>query len=152
MSAFLRARIAITSAAKGWSCVWVLLIVWSSASFLLPKNHISLVDQLSVLLIWIICTGIVTLATTILLVVPYVCVVGGGDLRYMPWRMYIGPCVIASLVSIGLNYRLKPHAETFWRSLPPYLIFALLTSLTSSAFYVHRIKVLAARGAVTQEI
>ena len=151
MGAFWRAKTALTSAAKGWACVWVLLLVWNTISLLgakfhIPMFHVPIADLASIALIWIISTGVVTLSATILFIVPYVCLVSVDNLLARPWRVYLEPAVIVIFVSLGLNYLIKPYAYTFWRSLPPYLTFALATSLASSAFFMHRLKTLTRQG------
>jgi len=150
-SAFWRAKTALTSAAKGWACVWLLLLVWNTIGLLgaklhVPIFHVPLADLASIALIWIVSTGVVTLGTTILFIVPYVCLVSADKLLAMPWRIYVESSVIVILVSLGLNYAIKPYAYTFWRNLPPYLAFALATSLTSSAFFMHRLKAFTRQG------
>ena len=140
MGAVWRAKTALASAAKGWACVWLLLLVWNTISLFRAKVHVPLADLASIALIWIVSTGVVTLGATILFIVPYVCLMSVDKLLAMPWRMYLEPGVIVIFVSLGLNYFTKPYAYTFWRNLPPYLAFALATSLTSSAFFMHRLK------------
>lgn len=73
-------------------------------------------------LIWIVSTGVVTIGATILFIVPYVCLMSLDRLLAMPWRMYLEPCVIVILISLGLDYFTKPYAYKFWRGLPPYLM------------------------------
>jgi hypothetical protein len=140
MGAFWRAKTALTSAAKGWACVWLLLLVWHTIGLLRAKAHVPLLDLASIALLWIVSTGAVTLGATILFIVPYVCLMSADKLLAMPWRMYLEPGVIVIFVSLALNYAIKPYAYTFWRNLPPYLAFALATSLTSSAFFMQRLK------------
>ena len=98
-------------------------------------------------LIWIVSTGLVTLGATILFIVPYVCLINTDRLLARPWRMYLEPCIIVFFVTLALNYFIKPYAVTFWRNLPPYLVFAMGTSLASSAFFMHRLKTLARQSA-----
>jgi hypothetical protein len=150
MDALWRARLAVTSAAKGWLCVWFLvLLLWTISSLRTP-GHVPLTDWLSILLIWVVSTGIVTLAATILLVVPYVCMRGVDTLLQKPWLIYVESGAIAILASFVLTHFVKPTAETFWTGLKPYLIFALVTSLTSSAFYMQRVKLMSKQRVVTR--
>ena len=102
--------------------------------------HVPITELASITFIWIVSTGVVTLAATILFIVPYVCLTSADKLLAMPWRMYIETGLIVILISLGLNYAVKPQAYTFWRSLPPYLAFALATSLVSSAFFMLALK------------
>lgn len=131
---------ALTSAAKGWACVWLLLLVWETIGFLRANPHVPFTDLASIALFWIVSTGVVTLGATILFIIPYVCLISVDKLLAMPWRMYLEPGLIVIFITLGLNYRIKPYAYTFWRSLAPLLAFALATSLTSSAFFMHRLK------------
>jgi hypothetical protein len=140
MSAFWKAKTTLTSAAKGWACVWLLLLIWQTVGLIRAKPHIPLTDIASMAFIWIVCTGVVTLGATILSIVPYVYLMNVDKLIAMPWRMYLEPVLIVIFISLGLNYAIKPHAYTFWQNLPPYLAFALATSLMSSAFFMHRLK------------
>jgi hypothetical protein len=140
MGAFWKAKTALASAAKGWACVWLLLFLWETVGLLGLKAHVPLTDLASIALIWIVATAIVTLGATILFIVPYVYLMNVDKLLAMPWRMYLEPALIVIFISLGLNYAIKPHAYTFWQNLPPYLAFALVTSLMSSAFFMHRLK------------
>jgi uncharacterized membrane protein YkvI len=106
-------------------------------------------DWLSMLLIWAVSTGIVTLATTLLLIVPYVCLRGVDSLLHKPWLIYVESGAIAIFSSFVLTHFVKPTAETFWTSLKPFLTFALVTSLTSSAFYMQRVKATSKQRLVT---
>jgi uncharacterized membrane protein YkvI len=106
-------------------------------------------DWLSILLIWVVSTGIVTLAATILLIVPYVCLRGVDTLLHKSWLIYVESGAIAIFATFVLTHFVKPTAETFWTSLKPFLIFALVTSLTSSAFYMRRVKAMSKQRAVT---
>lgn len=140
MSIFWKAKTALISAAKGWVCVWLVLLLWETVSLLRANVHVPLTDLASIAFIWIVATGVVTLGATILFIVPYVCLVSADKLLAMPWRIYLETGLIVILVSLGLNYAVKPQAYTFWRSLPPYLAFALATSLASSAFFMQAIR------------
>ncbi|WP_263366945.1 hypothetical protein [Edaphobacter bradus] len=155
MGAFWRAKTALTSAAKGWACVWLLLLVSQTIGLLRAKPHVPLADLASfasIALIWIVSTGVVTLGATILFIVPYVCLMSVDKLLATPWRMYLEPVVIVIFVSLGLNYFTKPYAHTFLQSLPPYLMFALFTSLASSAFFMQRLKASTRQGASPSQL
>jgi len=140
MSTFWKVKTTLISAAKGWACVWLVLLLWETLSLLRANAHVPLTDLASITLIWIVSTGVVTLGATILFIVPYVCLRSADNLLAMPWRMYLETSLIVILVSLGLNYAVKAQAYTFWRSLPPYLAFALATSLASSAFFMLALK------------
>jgi hypothetical protein len=97
-----------------------------------------------------ISTGIVTLAATILFIVPYVCLLNVDALIRKPWRIYVESGSIAIFVSLVLTYFTKPQAETFLRRLPFYLAFALLTSQASSFFFMRKVKAMTNQQVVTQ--
>jgi hypothetical protein len=120
--------------------VWLLLLIWPGIGLLRAKPHIPILDVASIALIWIVSTGLVTLGATLILIVPYICLMSPDKLLAMPWRMYLEPGIIAVFASLGLNYFIKPTASTYWQNLPPYLIFALVTSLASSFFFMNRLK------------
>ena len=149
MNASWRTRTAILSAIKGWMCVWALLLVLQSVSFFRYRGRIPPSDLLSILLIWIVSTGIVTLLATILLIVPYVCLRDFNTLHHKPWLIYVESGAIAVLASLALTYFAKPSAETFWTALKPYMLFALVTSLTSSFFYQRRMEAMSKQPVVT---
>ena len=139
MNALWRAKSAITSATKGWLCVWLLLVLWTMTS-LRAKGHASFTNLLSMLLIWVVSTGIVTMTTTILLMVPYVCLRGVDILLHKPWLIYFESGALAIFATLVLTHFVKPTAETFSATLKPFLVFALATSLTSSAFYIKKLR------------
>ena len=149
MGALWRARLAVKSATKGWLCVWLLLLILWTISLLRTRGHMPFMDWLGILLIWVVSTGIVTLAATILLIVPYVCLRGVDTLLHKPWLIYVESGAIAIFSAFVLTHFVKPTAETFWTSLKPYLVFALVTSLTSSAFYMQRVKAISKQQLVT---
>ena len=102
MNALWRARSAITSATKGWLCVWLLLVLWTMTS-LRAKGHASFTDLLSMLLIWVVSTGIVTMASTM----P-----SHRALRLSAWRRYVASQAMAHLSRIGSTRKLRhprPH-------------------------------------------
>jgi hypothetical protein len=136
MGVFWKAKTALISAAKGWACVWILILLWHMVSLLRVKSNISFTDLAGIALLWIVSTGVVTLGATVLFIVPYVCLVRADKLLAKPWRLYLESSAITTLVTLGLNYRIKPYAYTFWQNLPPYLTFALAVSLISSAFFM----------------
>ena len=136
MGAFWKAKVALISASKGWACVWILLLLWHTVSLLRIKSHISFTDLAGIALLWIVSTCVVTLGATVLFIVPYVCLIRADKLLAEPWRIYLESSAITTLVTLGLNYRIKPYAYTFWQNLPPYLTFALAVSLISSAFFM----------------
>ncbi|HEX3968008.1 MAG TPA: hypothetical protein VHW70_08590 [Edaphobacter sp.] len=134
---------AVASAAKGWLCVWLFLLAWQTVNTLRFSSHAKITDLLSIYLIWLIATGLVTLAATVVLIVPYVWLRGVETLLQRPWLMYIESGVAAIFASFVLTHFLKPTAETFLRNFIPYLIFALAISLASSAFYLRSVKSMA---------
>ena len=150
MDALLRAKTAVASATKAWLCVWLFLLVLWMASSLRVRGHAQFIDLLSVWLIWAVATGIVTLAATIFLIVPYVCLRSVDTLLHKPWLIYVESGVLATVACVVLTHFTKPSAETFWRSFRPYLMIALVTSLTSSAFYMQRIKSMSKRRTDTK--
>ena len=60
------------------------------------------------------------------------------------WSAPIPLC--ATLV---LTHFVKPTAETFSTTLKPFLIFALATSLTSSAFYMKKLRAMPKQQVIT---
>jgi hypothetical protein len=58
-----------------------------------------------------ISTGIVTLAATILFIVPYVCLLNVDALIRKPWRIYVESGLIAIFVSLVLTYFTKPSRD-----------------------------------------
>ena|ERR1700730_2567121 len=146
MDSLWRAKMAVKSAAKGWFCVGFLLVLLFSIASLRTEQHISLVDELSILLIWTVSTGVVTFAATVFLIVPYVWLVGVDPVLRRPWRMYVEPAILVVFASFVLTYFVKPYAATFWRTLSPFLTFALLVSLASSVFYMRSVKAVSNRN------
>lgn len=141
MNALWLARTAIASATKGWLCVWLLLLMLSTVSLLRSGgHHAPFTDMLFVLLLWVVSTGVVTLAATIFLIVPYVYLRSADTLLHKPWLMYVESGVLAIFSGVVVTHFTKASAVTFWGTLYPYLMFALPTSLTSSAFYMQRVK------------
>jgi hypothetical protein len=104
------------------------------------KGHASFTDLLSMSLIWVVSTGIVTLGATIVLIVPYVLLRGVDTLLEKPWIIYLESGALASFATLVLTHFVKPTGETFSTTLKPFLVFALATSLTSSAFYLKKLK------------
>src|SRR5258708_38633558 len=102
MDALWRVRLAVKSATKGWLCVWLLLLVLWVINLLRTPGHVPLVDWLSILLIWAVSTGIVTMAATILLIVPYVCLRGVDSLLHKPWLIYLESGALASFATLVL--------------------------------------------------
>ena len=151
MNALQRSKIALPSAAKGLLCVWLLLVVWFTLlifiNFARTGAHGPILNYFSTFLIYFVCTGIVTLAATTLGVIPYVCLRGTDSMLRKPWRMYVESCIVAFFASVILTHFVKPSAVTFWRSLWPYLTFALLTSTSSSVFYMRSLRQAASHSA-----
>ena len=143
MSTFWKVKTALISAAKGWTFVWLLLVPWEATS-LLRGHMVGLTDVASIAIIWMIATGMVTLGATILFIVPYVCLMNVDKMLAAPWRIYLETSLIVILISFGLVHAIKPQAYTFWRTLPPYLAFALASSLASSFFFIQALKKLRA--------
>lgn len=140
MKAIQRTRNAILSAIKGWLFAWFLLIVlWGLNSWRAGVRQ-PLTDWLSILIIWMTATGLVTMATTILLVVPYVCLRNADTLRRQPWRIYAESGFLAIIAALVVSHATKPYARLFWSYAWPLLLIALLISLASSAFYMRRLK------------
>lgn len=102
-------------------------------------------DQLSMYLIYGIATGIVTVAATVLLIVPYVCLRGVNALRQRPWLIYVESGAITIFASVVLTHFVKPTAKTFLHTFYPYVVFALATSIASSAFYMSKVKAISAQ-------
>ena len=146
MNALQRSKIALLSAAKGFLCVWLLFTLLIFINIARTGAHEPILNY-SIFLIYFVCTGIVTLAATTLGVIPYVCLRGTDSMLRKPWRMYVESCIIAFFASVILTHFVKPSAVTFWRSLWPYLRFALLTSTSSSVFYMRGLRQAASHSA-----
>jgi hypothetical protein len=126
---------------QGLLCTWLLLLVWSTIGWLINGRRTSFTDYLGMIVIWAVATGIVTLTTTIIFIVPYVCLRNTDTLLRNPWLIYLEASMVSLLISLALTYRLKPYGETFLHFLGPYLILALIICLLGCAFYMRRLKI-----------
>lgn len=105
MRVFWKAKTALISAAKGWACVWILILLWHMVSLLRVKSNISFTDLAGIALLWIVSTGVVTLGATVLFIIPYVCLIRADKLLGKPWRIYLESSAITTLVILGLPYQ-----------------------------------------------
>jgi hypothetical protein len=141
MDALWRVKLAIASAAKGWLCIWLLLLIPLTINIIRTIHRVPSSDELSMVFLWIFATGIVTLGTTLLLIVPYVCLRNTSTLLDSPWHIYAESSALVILASIAITHLLFIiPAQNSWMGLIPFLTFALPTSLTSCAFYMRGLK------------
>jgi len=141
MSPAWRARNAVIAAALGWTATWVFIFLLSTVPMRRATkfhNDIPLSDRLSGLMAYLLCTGAVTALATVVLILPYVCLRSSESILHRPWRMYFEPCLLGALCITVFDLYYGPATETTQQ--PPFLCFALLTSLASSYFSLRRLR------------
>lgn len=140
MRAIQRMKAAVLSALQGWLCAWLILGTSWTLRLLLARIHPPFANLFETLLIWMAATGFVTLVTTILLVIPYVCLRDVDIFLSRPWRVFIEVGTIAIIAALIVGHLTKPYAVSYWGYTEPILMIALLISLASSAFYLRKSK------------
>lgn len=128
--------LALIAAVKGWACIWLFYLLAQAVRIILRPSNIPISDTLSLLLIYMVATGFVTLLATISLIPLYFLWVSPVRLLQNRWRMYLETALIAMLCTALLTPILKASVNTFLSEFLVLSAFAVGVSLLGSFFFL----------------
>jgi hypothetical protein len=98
--------------------------------------HPPLTDIVSILFVWVLGTGFVTLAITILLIVPSVCLLDVDTLLRQPWRIFVESGIIAIVSTLLIGQLTEPTLEPMGNT-PHYCDDRFFTDIPDEQRFLH---------------